>query len=799
VAGSLRVGDIVGIRGERWRILGQVVHGDTTVVEAAGCDATNRTTRARFLVPFEPVDRFPASAVPRTVRPLRWRCIARRVLADATPSWTSLRAPAYAHLELIPFQLEPALALIRGDACRFLIADGVGLGKTVQAGLMIAETLARRPDGRALIVAPAALRRQWRDELRARFSLDAELLDAAATARLTAGLPPDVNPWAVPRIIVTSIDYVKRPEVMRSLEALTWDFVVFDEAHNLGGRSDRAAAAHAVGQRARVLALLTATPHSGDDDAFRRLCRIGDVNDAYPLLMFRRTRMDAGHTSARRTTLLRVRPTAVETAMHAALMAYATRVWNECGGRMAPGAKLAMTVLARRACSSAGSLARSVERRLALLQDASWDGEQTHLPFGDVSAEDAEPEALLGSPGLLDADDERSRLTELLELAWKASANESKLACLRRLLRRAAEPAIIFTEYRDTLKRIASTLDDMNAVQLHGGLTERERTDALSRFAAGTSRLLLATDAASEGLNLHHRCRLVINLELPWTPVRLDQRAGRVDRIGQSRTVHAIRLVAAQSSEETILARLANRIDRMRDALGVIPDEQAVAESVLGLKPVPTLRRAGSSSGLRLVRVSLRQEAAREAERLGLAARWLEAGVSQSSHAVVSRLRARGAPRRECVWAFRIAVASASGRILWQTVVATAASLADLPERSAAATREVLAGHPGLNGLTRDFHVRQVGAVHNSLRKPLALWIRREHDLMRVIHQDYARMSAVLLQPSLFDRRTQRAAASQAAIRDDALSNCRARLDEYHACQHAQVENCDLAFAVMLE
>ena len=112
-----------------------------------------------------------------------------------------------------------------------------------------------------------------------RFELSAEILDTEGVARNAAQLVPDVNPWSIHPVAITSIDYIKRPEVMRSLEALTWDVVVFDEAHALAGRSDRAAAAAALARRARAVILLTATPHSGDDEAFARLCAVGDIED----------------------------------------------------------------------------------------------------------------------------------------------------------------------------------------------------------------------------------------------------------------------------------------------------------------------------------------------------------------------------------------------------------------------------------------------------------------------------------------------------------------------------------------
>jgi superfamily II DNA or RNA helicase len=808
----LRAGDVVRIRDQRWRIVSRSAHGETSVVEAAGCDAGNRSSRARFLLPFEPIDRLPSSPVPRLVHPGRWRRCARRALADATPAWASLRAAAGADLTLIPFQLEPALALMRGDGCRFLIADGVGLGKTVQAGLMIAEVLARRPDARVLVVSPAALREQWQHELARRFDLDAAVLDAAGLARVAADLPAGINPWAVRRIIVTSIDYIKRPEVMRSLEALTWDFVAFDEAHNLAGRSDRAAAARAVGSRSRAVALLTATPHSGDDRVFDRLCSIGDVNNvdregprrgsSYPLVIFRRTRADAGITASRRITLLRVSPTDAEAAMHAALMAYARRAWVESG------AKLAMTVLTRRACSSAGSLALSIERRLALLQDAPEDDTQMPLPFADVSTDDEAPGVCLGAAGLHDAAEERARLQEILALARVASAGESKLAFLRRLMKRLSEPAIIFTEYRDTLARLAAALEGIDTVELHGGLLARERRDALSSFISGGARLLLATDAASEGLNLHHRCRLVINLELPWTPVRLDQRAGRVDRIGQLRRVHAIRLVAAGTCEESVLARLAVRVDRMRDALGAMPDESVVAESVLGTAPIPTVvrrepvwpERSRGTARKGLVHVSLRREAADEAKRLARAKAWLpSADDHPPPRPAITRLPARGNARRQGIWAFRVVITSASDQIVWETILAASAHLAVTPERSRRATRAVLQERHELLQVVREGYAGRLDVLRHALRKPIDLWIRRELDLMTAMRENHARLSAPLLQGALFDRRNDRTAVSQAALLEEALSHCRFRLQELRACDHVRVERCDLAFAVMLE
>jgi superfamily II DNA/RNA helicase len=165
---------------------------------------------------------------------------------------------------------------------------------------------------------------------------------------------------------------------------------------------------------------------------------------------------------------------------------------------------------------------------------------------------------------LSDPQRERRMLTALVSGAETASLHESKVAALCRLLRRARESAIVFTEYRDTLAHLRACLTDRRGIPapvlLHGGLSREERAAALDEFAHASRSLLLATDAAAEGLNLHQRCRLVINLELPWNPMRLEQRIGRVDRIGQARTVHAFHLIARGTGEARILSRLRARV-----------------------------------------------------------------------------------------------------------------------------------------------------------------------------------------------------------------------------------------------
>jgi superfamily II DNA or RNA helicase len=763
---ALVPGETVRIRDEHWVVTGATPGVNALVVEVRGRDRSNLDARTSFLLPFDVVERLGSEHSPRRVRRGRWRRLTRGLLAAATPSWPALRTPLRARISLLPFQLEPALALTHGLASRILIADEVGLGKTIQAALIIAEVLERTSHGRVLVVAPASLREQWQVELHDRFALDAWLADSASLAQLGAAWGTG-NPWAGRPVTIASIDFVKRAEVMRSLEALIWDAVVFDEAHGLTGRSDRALAAAVLARRARHVVLLTATPHSGDDQAFSSLCGVGDLDHRFPLLTFRRTRHDVGLAVSRRTKSLRVRPTLAEREMHRVLRAYAGKVHRQRGAGSEP-AHLAMMVLTRRACSSASSFARSVERRLDLLpRDGSPALPQMMLPLFEPSA-DEEPDAELSVPGLDDRDEERGWLERLLLLARRAHAGESKIQRLARLLTRAHEPAIVFTEYRDTLIRLAQALHHLSPVMLHGGLTTRERRDNLRAFTSGAAPLLLATDAASEGLNLQQHCRLVVNLELPWTPLRLEQRIGRVERIGQSRRVHALHLLAGSTGEESHVARLLARTESASAALERLRSQPPHVQH-------------------------LRSTARTETARLETL-RALSASTNvPDGRPPVTLLRG---PRRgrDTLWGFHLSFTDSNGRLVWYTILG--AVTASHPEAEVLA-RSIDDAATYLVSTIDSERTRALTSLEISLRPYLSLASLRERAIAGILEGERARLSATLLQRGLFDRRAERAAAAQRAVVDEALGRCRARLDELAATAQIVAGPAHLAFALI--
>jgi superfamily II DNA or RNA helicase len=713
------------------------------------------------------------------------------------PAFDALRAAAEADIRILPYQLEPVLAVVAGLTSRVLIADDVGSGKTIQAGLIVAETLARRGDARVLVLCPAGLRQQWQDELTSRFHLDPLVLDSASLR----GAQPlaEANPWALHPLVLTSIDFIKRVEVVRALESLVWDLLVIDEAHGVAGPSDRHTVAALLSQRARVVVMLTATPHSGDPDAFARLTSAGSFNDAFPLLAFRRARADAEAAAARRTRWLRVRPTAIERQMHRALLTYAQLVWRRPS---ASAARLAMIILMRRACSSASSLARSVERRLALLANDVWDETQLALPLGPDA--DDEPDAFLGAHGLANPADERRMLEAILTLAREATFAESKLRALARFLRRAVEPAIVFTEYRDTLATLDRELSGFSTCALHGGLTAAERRAVLRKFSAGSTRILLATDAASEGLNLQQRCRLVVHLELPWTPTRVEQRVGRVDRIGQTRTVHQVHLIAAGSVEESHVATVTARASRVARVLNVLSrteiDDQRTARYAIGGEPLPEV--ADSAELPRgVMTADLRSRATAEAARL-LEVRQLMADTKRIHEAMTSnRPFATAVGRRaagRCWCAVHLEFVDLDGQLIWETLAGAEAPSSREPLSSAAEVRRFVDQlWSRVRERIAEDHAALAAALTGSMRLNVEMGTRREAAIAGCIEDHHARLAAALLQPGLFDRRAERQAAAQRELLNLVLGRCRTRFEELRRRRDVMVAGVRPAFSLV--
>lgn len=728
-------GAVVSARGQPWRVIAVERHEDCVGVRLASLN--RHTTAVTLLHPFDRMTPLPASERPMPGSRRRTAEAAAAAILDAHP-WTGLQSALRADVRLLPYQLDPALAILGGEATRILLADEVGLGKTIQAGLILAELRARNELTRALIVTPAGLRDQWRRELADRFGVQSRRADAATLAEAGRTLPPWVNPWRLPGVTIVSIDLLKRAEVLTQLRDITWDLVIIDEAHHVAGPTDRGDAARFLCRNSRLVVLASATPHAGHT-AFERLLDVGRLAADEPSMrVFRRTRgLVSSGILVRRTRNIRVGLSGPERQVLALLERYTSCVWRESSA----DARLAMIVLRKRALSGPTSLARSLARRMEALaaQPASDGTTQLSLAFhdpleGELIAEDAEPEAVLTPAGLQDAAEER-RTLEALHNAAVAATESSKSRLLEQVLERTAEPVIVFTEYRDTLEEIATALSRFRPLQLHGGMLPEARRAALAAFTDGSARILIATDAAAEGLNLHHRCRWVVHYELPWSASRLEQRTGRVDRLGQERRVHAWRLVGAGTDEVRILRELERRAD---------VNEEELVRLVFEGEAVSRTRRRNARRG-----ETATAEARAEAARLKQLRRLQPFLPRRSLRTVTACVRGRG-PFATFGPGSRLIVRSMraddpSGRRIaefcWGALVPF------IPHRDdPCPTAE--------DGRRRGRELaRQIAAYRSFLRVTAA----RDG----LLASEYSRRAPTLVQPSLFDRRTIRDAGQR--------------------------------------
>jgi superfamily II DNA or RNA helicase len=780
-----QIGDIVLVRGDRWIVDDVTVWSDCSSLRFSG--AADRSRSRTLLTPFDRPRRIEISPTVRPMRMRRWLHAVRQRAIGLTPLG-GIRAVWRAPIRLFAYQIEPVLAVLRYGVTRMLIADGVGLGKTIQAGMILAELGARADELRALVLVPAGLRDQWAHELSSMFGLDAVQADAAWLRHACLERPPGENPWAVPGIYIVSIDFAKRPEVLHAIEGLSWDVVVMDEAHVATMATDRRAAANAAAARARRVVLLTATPHAGNPEQFDALCAIGRIDPSEPpLVIFRRSRADAAAGRPRRSRALPVSLSRAERRMHDVLDGYTRAVWAEAGVRRDAPARLAAIILKKRALSSAASLLASVQRRLSCLTGAEPEPAfQLTLPLDEEPLDDDVGAQALAAPGLGDSRREQQWLRSVAEAARHAARAESKIRVLARLIRRITEPLIVFTEYRDTLIRLERVfrLAGRSVIVLHGGLERAERTRVQRRFNAGGV-CLLATDAASEGLNLHHECRLVVHYELPWSIVRLEQRVGRVDRLGQTRRVHELALIASGTTERVVLAPLmsrALRARRMGDTAGGLLDaltDARIADVVMQHDPLdigepPPLARSEVRS------LDLRAEADRELERLERQRRWHarsgDGGAGGRANRPVAALtRSRRLTLVPGVYlTFVVSIEDSDRRRVHAESVVLHGSIAGFRGVSpaAASIRRIVAGADAASRTAGHVLHDTVAVASSSIEAAVApLHRSRLSELQqreRLLAAPRSSTARTLVQPGLFDRR-----ATRDAVRDHGVGPAR--------------------------
>jgi SNF2 family DNA or RNA helicase len=526
-------------------------------------------------------------------------------------------------IQALPHQLEAVYErMLPQSRLRFLLADDPGSGKTIMAGLLIKELKLRAVLDRVLIVCPAPLTIQWQDEMSSRFEETFEIVGAELAKNTLAG-----NAWERFPQVITSLDFAKQPDVRQGIARVRWDLVVVDEAHKCSarsyGREVKKTRRYELGELLTMesdrLLFLTATPHQGDTDQFSHFLRLLDPDQFVDLNLDREMISLEGSPWFHRrikeelkdfdgkplfkkrdvfTQPFELSPS--EKRLYDEITDYINEFLpRQTGGRRRSSVALARTVFQRRLASSLGAIEatlvsrrdrfRNVFEELESLPPAKREARLRELRLlemdeeMDTDDEEAQEEERIASEATVaerldDITREIDRLNELVDLArrTRAAAEETKLRALRRCLEKSEfkelkdgrGKLLIFTEFRATQDYLVEHLESWGytTCTIHGGMDAQRRKQAQIDFLRDRQ-ICVATEAAGEGINLQF-CHLMINYDIPWNPNRLEQRMGRIHRIGQKRDVTVFNFVETQHTiEGRILLRLLTKLDEIRKHL----------------------------------------------------------------------------------------------------------------------------------------------------------------------------------------------------------------------------------------
>ncbi|MGO2133533.1 MAG: DEAD/DEAH box helicase [Halomonas sp.] len=472
------------------------------------------------------------------------------LLRKTAPSDGNIHLGHRAAIDDMPFQLEPALQALSQPRQRILIADAVGLGKTLEAGILTSELIARGRGKRILVLAVKSMLTQFQQEFWNRFTIPLVRLDSVGLARARNRIPANHNPFHYFDRAIISIDTLKQDiDYRHYLEQAYWDIIIIDEAHNVaerGSHSQRSRLARLLATRSDTLIMLSATPHDGKAESFASLVNMLDPTAiANPSdyaehdfrdrgLVIRRFKKDVreqlgGQFPERHIETLSCPTSAVEEEAYAQLMEVS---FHTLDGRGQGAGQLFRTTLEKALFSSPAACLSVAENRIRRLQtrlDKERSDEVRTALVEDIDTLNGLALALRAiTPGQFS---KYQLLKQQLTagLGWKPSDPEDRL--------------VLFTESIKTLEFLAAQLPgDLKLKKgqlavLRGDMPDRELMDVVEQFNRRESpiRLLLCSDVASEGINLHHLSHRMVHFDIPWSLMVFQQRNGRIDRYGQTR------------------------------------------------------------------------------------------------------------------------------------------------------------------------------------------------------------------------------------------------------------------------
>ncbi|MER9800913.1 DEAD/DEAH box helicase [Mesorhizobium sp. M0142] len=619
-------GDLIYARGREWVALPSPDEGWLCLRPLSGAEAdiqlmhpdleAEKPRPARFALP----EREPLAT--QSAAQLLSEALRLSLRRGAGP----FRSAARLSFEPRAYQLVPLIMALRLQTVRLLIADDVGIGKTIEAGLILRELIDRGEADAFTVLCPPHLVEQWTGELKEKFDIDAVAVTAASAARLERGLPQHMTLFDAHLQTVVSLDYIKAEKRRDSFARACPKLVIVDEAHACvgthQGRQQRFELLRRLSSDAtRHLILLTATPHSGDEEAFERLLGLIDPEFSGRAFEDERSRIRlARHFVQRRRIDVTSREWDEErsfprhetsessysfdnaqSAFHDAVLDYCLGVVEGAGAGQRERRLAFWGTLALMRCVGSSPAAAASALRNRLKSDPDRLGDHVFDEDGeDEDAIDVEPASGLDTGPLASLVAQAEHL---------ARSPDPKIAAtvkvLTPLIKAGANP-VVFCRYIATADHLAEGLrkafPKLRVEVVTGALTGDERRARVEAMAGNSQRLLVATDCLSEGINLQHLFDTVIHYDLSWNPTRHQQREGRVDRFGQSAPlVRSVLLFSPDSAiDGAVLEVILRKAEAIRKATGVsvpLPEERG---AVTGALMNAVLLRKGRSRQLSL-------------------------------------------------------------------------------------------------------------------------------------------------------------------------------------------------------
>ncbi len=531
----------------------------------------------------------------KVLKPFEMILALKAIELKLTHAFDKLSSLSNSRTRLLPHQIESTHIVVNSLKPRFILADEVGLGKTIEASLIMKELIFRNGYKKVLIIAPSPLLVQWQQELKNKFN------EVFHIMKRKNFLAENETNWQNFNQIITSIDFIKNPKYSEEILKKKWDIVIFDEAHRLRRDYSKITRgyifAEKISKKTDCLLLLTATPFRGKLEELFFLIHLVDPNllgsyhsfvndyvvgsksdlkEKISKVLLRRRKVEVGGFTKRFAKTVKIDLSEDERMFYDETTEYVKREYNMAMNQKNRAVGFVMIVFQKLLDSSHYALLSALNKRKFLVESklhsfqkkdpilSEWDLDETEEVEDFISElEEASYEELMNvKRELLSI----NRLIHLGKKIKEDKKSEKLIETITKLKKEGTSKFIIFTQFRSTQDYLNEKLSDFKVVLFHGSLTADQKEEAILEFK-NHSEILICTEAGGEGRNLQFG-NVLINYDLPWSPLKIEQRIGRIHRFGQKKDVFIFNFASKDTVAERILEVLTHKIKLFEDSIG---------------------------------------------------------------------------------------------------------------------------------------------------------------------------------------------------------------------------------------